>query len=158
MLEIEDAIFDFFNDNKDTNGKLDKDKVGKLLQVFAGDDGFFAANDDLLTENSTSIDANSFIWWLAARAALRGTDFYNAYQKSLSDDRAPISSQELATYLGVASIVNMDILNTFVDAYKDTVVQDFKNKSEDERVKLLNKLNSGSVFAKELLEYFGGHD
>ena len=52
----------------------------------------------------------------------------------------------------------MDILNTFVDAYKDTVVQDFRNKSEDERVKLLEKLNSGSVFAKELLEYFGGHD
>ena len=158
MLEIEDAIFDFFNDNKDENGKLDKDKVGKLLQVFAGDDGFFAANDDLLTENSTSIDANSFIWWLAARAALRGTDFYNAYQKSLSNDRAPLSSQELPTYLGVASIVNMDLLNTFVDAYKDTVVQDFRNKSEDERVKLLEKLNSGSVFAKELLEYFGGHD
>ena len=53
MLEIEDAIFDFFNKNKDTNGKLDKNKVGKLLQVFAGDDGFFAANDELLTENST---------------------------------------------------------------------------------------------------------
>lgn len=159
MLEIEDAIFDFFNKNKDTNGKLDKNKVGKLLQVFAGDDGFFAANDELLTENSTSIDANSFIWWLASRAALRGTDFYSAYQKSLSDDRAPISSQELATYLGVASIVNMDILNTFVDAYKDTVVQDFKNKkSEEERIELLNKLNSGSVFAKELLKYFGGHD
>ena len=158
MLEIEDAVFDFFNENKDSNGKLDKDKVGKLLQVFAGDDGFFAANDDLLTENSTSIDANSFIWWLASRAALRGTDFYNAYQKSLSDDRAPISSQELATYLGVASIVNMDILNTFVDAYKDTVVQDFRNKSEDERIALLQKLNSGSIFAKELLEYFGGHD
>ena len=158
MLEIEDAIYDFFNANKDSNSKLDKDKVGKLLQVFAGDDGFFAANDDLLTENSTSIDANSFIWWLASRAALRGTDFYSAYQKSLSDDRAPISSQELATYLGVASIVNMDVLNTFVDAYKDTVVQDFRNKSEDERIALLQKLNSGSIFAKELLEYFGGHD
>jgi len=157
MLEIEDAIFNFFEKNK-VDGKLDKSKVGKLLQAFAGDDGFFAANDDLLTENSTSIDANSFIWWLASRAALRGTDFYSAYQKSLSDDRAPISSQELATYLGVASIVNMDILNTFVDAYKDTVVQDFRNKSEDERVKLLEKLNSGPAFAKELLEYFGGHD
>lgn len=155
MLEIEDAIFNFFDKNK-VDGKLDPEKVGKLLKVFAGDKGFFADNDELLTEGSTSIDANSFIWWLASRAALKGTDFYGAYQKSLSDDRAPISSQELATYLGVASIVNMDILNTFVDAYKDTVVKDFKNKNEEDRKNLLK--GKGEIFATKLLDYFGGHD
>jgi hypothetical protein len=91
MLNIEDAIFDFFEANK-VDGKLDSKKVGRLLYALAGDAGFFAENDELLTENSKSIDHNSFIWWLASRAALKGSDFYGAYRKSLGDDRAPIAS------------------------------------------------------------------
>lgn len=156
MLNIEDAIYDFFEANK-VNGKLDSKKVGRLLYAIAGDAGFFAENDDLLTENSTSIDSNSFIWWIAARAALKGSDFYGAYRQSLSDDKAPIASQELATYLGVAAYTNMDMLNSFVDAYRDTVITEFNKKSEEDRKKLL-KEGDGDGYATTLLKYFGGHD
>jgi hypothetical protein len=46
----------------------------------------------LLTENSTSLDKNSFIWWLASRAAVKASDFYGAYKNSITDKIAPIAS------------------------------------------------------------------
>jgi len=61
----------------------------------------------------------------------------------------------LATYLGVAAITNMNVLNSFVDAYRDTVISDFKALSVDERKA---KLKGHDAFADELLDYFGGSD
>jgi len=134
MLSIEDALYNFFNSEKNlVNGKLDKEKVGRLIQAIAGDAGFYSANGELLTENSTFIDHNAFIWWLAAHAALKGSKFYSYQLKASDEEKAAIASQELATYLGVAAITNMNVLNTFVDAYQDTIVKSFKEKSVEDR-------------------------
>ena len=49
-------------------------------------------------------------------------------------------------------LVYLDVLNTFVDAYRDTVVQDFNNLTEEERKNAIKNFdNSGEAYAKELL-------
>lgn len=159
MMQLDNAIYDFFQANKDAKGELSTEKIGKLLKKFAGNAGFFQKTNNILNESTKSLSDNSYIWYLASRAAVRASDFYGSYKKAVNDKVAPIASQELATYLGVAAIANMNTLNKFVDAYRNTVVQEFNNLSEKERTDLLNQFdNSGEAYSKDLLKYFGAHD
>lgn len=159
MMQLDNAIYDFFQANKDAKGELSTEKIGKLLKKFAGNAGFFQKTNNILNESTKSLSDNSYIWYLASRAAVKASDFYGSYKKAVNDKVAPIASQELATYLGVAAIANMNTLNKFVDAYRNTVVQEFNNLSEKERTDLLNQFdNSGEAYSKDLLKYFGAHD
>lgn len=159
MMQLDNAIYDFFQANKDSKEELSVEKIGKLLKKFAGNAGFFQKTNNILNESTKSLSDNSYIWYLASRAAVRASDFYGSYKKAVNDKVAPIASQELATYLGVAAIANMNTLNKFVDAYRNTVVQEFNNLSEKERTDLLNQFdNSGEAYSKDLLKYFGAHD
>lgn len=159
MMQLDNAIYDFFQANKDSKGELSVEKTGKLLKKFAGNAGFFQKTNNILNESTKSLSDNSYIWYLASRAAVRASDFYSSYKKAVNDKVAPIASQELATYLGVAAIANMNTLNKFVDAYRNTVVQEFNNLSEKERTDLLNQFDSsGEAYSKDLLKYFGAHD
>lgn len=159
MMQLDNAIYDFFQANRDSKGELSVEKIGKLLKKFAGNAGFFQKTNNILNESTKSLSDNSYIWYLASRAAVRSSDFYGSYKKAVNDKVAPIASQELATYLGVAAIANMNTLNKFVDAYRNTVVQEFNNLSEKERTDLLNQFdNSGEAYSKDLLKYFGSHD
>lgn len=159
MMQLDNAIYDFFQANKDSKGELSVEKIGKLLKKFAGNAGFFQKTNNILNESTKSLSDNSYIWYLASRAAVTASDFYGSYKKAVNDKVAPIASQELATYLGVAAIANMNTLNKFVDAYRNTVVQEFNNLSEKERTDLLNQFdNSGEAYSKDLLKYFGAHD
>ena len=159
MMQLDNAIYDFFQANKDSKGELSVEKIGKLLKKFAGNAGFFQKTNNILNESTKSLSDNSYIWYLASRASVRASDFYGSYKKAVNDKVAPIASQELATYLGVAAIANMNTLNKFVDAYRNTVVQEFNNLSEKERTDLLNQFdNSGEAYSKDLLKYFGAHD
>lgn len=159
MMQLDNAIYDFFQANKDSKGELSTEKIGKLLKKFAGNAGFFQKTNNILNESTKSLSDNSYIWYLASRAAVKASDFYGSYKKAVNDKVAPIASQELATYLGVAAIANMNTLNKFVDAYRNTVVQEFNNLSEKERTDLLNQFDdSGEAYSKDLLKYFGAHD
>ena len=159
MMQLDNAMYDFFQANKDSKGELSVEKIGKLLKKFAGNAGFFQKTNNILNESTKSLSDNSYIWYLASRASVRASDFYGSYKKAVNDKVAPIASQELATYLGVAAIANMNTLNKFVDAYRNTVVQEFNNLSEKERTDLLNQFdNSGEAYSKDLLKYFGAHD
>ena len=159
MMQLDNAIYDFFQANKDPKGELSTEKIGKLLKKFAGNAGFFQKTNNILNESTKSLSDNSYIWYLASRAAVKASDFYGSYKKAVNDKVAPIASQELATYLGVAAIANMNTLNKFVDAYRNTVIQEFNNLSEKERTDLLNQFdNSGEAYSKDLLKYFGAHD
>lgn len=159
IYKIDNAIYDFFQANLDGDGKINKEKLSRLLHNFAGVNGFFQKTNGTLNETTKFIDDNAFIWYIASRAALKASDFYGSYKQAISNDIAPIASQELPIYLGVASIANMDVLNTFVDAYRDTVVQDFNNLTEEERKNAIKNFdNSGEAYAKELLQYFSGYD
>lgn len=159
IYKIDNAIYDFFQANLDGDGKINKEKLSRLLHNFAGVNGFFQKTNGTLNETTKFIDDNAFIWYIASRAALKASDFYGSYKQAISNDIAPIASQELPIYLGVASIANIDVLNTFVDAYRDTVVQDFNNLTEEERKNAIKNFdNSGEAYAKELLQYFSGYD
>lgn len=159
MMQLDNAIYDFFQANKDSKGELSAEKIGKLLKKFAGNAGFFQKTNNILNESTKSLSDNSYIWYLASRAAVKASDFYGSYKKAVNDKVAPIASQELATYLGVAAIANMNTLNKFVDAYRNTVIQEFNNLSEKERTDLLNQFDdSGEAYSKDLLKYFGAHD
>ena len=155
---IEDAIYDFFEKNKEADGSINSDKLGGLLKQFAGMGGFFQKTGDLLTEGSKSLDTNSFIWYLAARAAVKSSNYQGAYKDSITDEIAPIASQGLATYLGVAAITNMNVLNSFVEAYRNTVVKEFNDLEESERTALLNDFDGSTLYSKDLLKYFAGHN
>lgn len=159
MMQLDNAIYDFFQANKDSKGELSVEKIGKLLKKFAGNAGFFQKTNNILNESTKSLSDNSYIWYLASRAAVKASDFYGSYKKAVNDKIAPIASQELATYLGVAAVANMNMLNKFVDAYRNTVIQEFNKLSEKERTNLLNQFDdSGEAYAKDLLKYFGAHD
>lgn len=159
IYKIDNAIYDFFQANLDGDGKINKEKLSRLLHNFAGVNGFFQKTNGTLNETTKFIDDNAFIWYIASRAALKASDFYGSYKQAISNDIAPIASQELPIYLGVASIANMDVLNTFIDAYRDTVIQDFNNLTEEERKNAIKNFdNSGEAYAKELLQYFSGYD
>jgi hypothetical protein len=41
MMQLDNAIYDFFQANKDAKGELSTEKIGKLLKKFAGNAGFF---------------------------------------------------------------------------------------------------------------------
>lgn len=159
IYKIDNAIYDFFQANLNGDGKIDKHKLSRLLHNFAGVNGFFQKTNGTLNETTKYIDDNAFIWYIASRAALKASDFYGSYKTAIGDDVAPIASQELPIYLGVASIANMDVLNTFVDAYRDSVVQDFNNLTENERKDVITNFDKGGdAYAKELLQYFSGYD
>lgn len=159
MMQLDNAIYNFFQANKDSKGEISVEKIGKLLKKFAGNAGFFQKTNNILNESTKSLSDNSYIWYLASRAAVKASDFYGSYKKAVNDKIAPIASQELATYLGVAAIANMNMLNKFVDAYRNTVIQEFNKLSEKERTDLLNQFDdSGEAYAKDLLKYFGAHD
>lgn len=162
IVKMDNAIYDFFQEVKPT-----KEQLGDILRNFAGDEGFFEQTGDLLTteytdkegKTKTSMAKNTFIWYLASRAAMKSSDFLKYYQQALNDKIAPIPGQEMAVYLGVASIVNSDIMNDFVEAYHSTAVEQFNSMDEAKRAEILNKFDeSGNAFAKDLLEYFAGHN
>jgi len=78
---------------------------------------------------------------------------------SLTPDLAPIPSQELAVQLGVSAIVNMNGLNAFVDAYRDTVIKEFNSLSISDRETLLKNFDENSTgFADKLFKYFASYD
>lgn len=128
-IAMEDAIYNFFK----TNG--DKVKDPDILSNIISSKNFniYSNNDDILDSTSSDIDDNAFIWYLASRAAVKSTDFYNQYKTIISDEIAPIPTQELAVYLGYASIVNGTVIDSFVDAVNKTIKTDWETLSADEK-------------------------
>lgn len=155
MLKLENAIYDIFSRNVGT----DHNKLKNLINNFAGENGFFQPTGDVLNTATKFIEDNAYIWWLASRAALKGTAFYQAYSKSLVEGLAPIPSQDLGTYLGVAAAANMDVINAFTRAYKETMVETFNSLSEDRKKEVLKTYRPGTeAFATDLLNYFASFE
>jgi hypothetical protein len=119
-----------------------------MITKFASINGFFQKTGKPLTSETPYFEDNAFVWWLASRAALKSSDFYGAYTKNMSDKIAPIPSQLLGVYLGVASIVNMDVLNIFQQAYKEAIVETYDTISSiDEKRRVLRNFNGAEDFA-----------
>ena len=139
-LAMEDAVYDFFQKNG-----TDPKKLSKLLMGL----NLYTSGETLLTDESEDIDDNAFIWWLAGRAAVKATDFYYMYKNVITDEIAPIPTQELATYLNYASIVNGNVFTAFMHAQNLAVEQDWKSKSPQKRKQVLESMGNPLKFASE---------
>lgn len=144
-ISAENAIYDFFQKNIDKVS--DPKQLAKLLNPSKL--GLYTEAKDLLTEDLETIDDNSFVWWLASRAALRSSDFYSMYAKVIDPDSenpmAPIATQELAIYNNLASILNGNMFTHFYEAYRLAVKEDWTKKTPAERATVLTKLGKDSA-------------
>ncbi len=148
-IELGDAIYDFFQKNLDKLNDINKLQEfinPKRLQLYTLANG-------LLNEGSTSLDDNTILWWLASRAAIKSSDFYNQYKQIIElnseNPIMPIFSQELAVYNNYASILNGNIFTQFFEAYRRSVVNDWKNKTVQERETILRSLNRDTRMASD---------
>ena len=129
MIKLDDAIYDFFKANED------KVKDSELLSKVINTDNFslISPNEAILNSDSKYIDDNAMVWYIASRAAVRASDFYSEYRTIISDKIAPIPTQELATYLGYASILNGGVIDNFCNAVNTSLkkwAEPFKNDDE----------------------------
>lgn len=132
FLDIQNAVYDFFDTNKDKEwSTLFNPNIFSLTEPV----------NDLLNENTDDLSDNSFVWWLATRGAIKATDFYNAYKTALSENLAPIPSQELGIYLNVATVVNPKIFTKVYNAYYKGVTDWFANLNEDEKDAFIKEKN-----------------
>lgn len=140
-LMLDDAVYQFFQDN--ISKVTDVDALSKLIHT-----DFFDLYDPatgLLNDETESLDDNQFIFSLAAKAAVKGSDFYNALRKTFNDEKAPVPMQEQATWLNVAMVANGDVVNNFAKAYAKSVFANFKHMSDEQRRIALTRLGKGAA-------------
>lgn len=135
-MALDDAIYNFFQANSDKLDDID------ALTKFINSKNFniYSNNDEILNSESKDIDDNAFIWYLASRAAVKSSDFYNEFKNVISDSIAPVPLQELAVYMGYASIVNGSVIDKFVDAVNNSIKHDWKTLSLEEKKELSQRV------------------
>lgn len=149
QLNIEDSIYEFFQNNKDKLSNIDKLKKFINPNIFS----LYNINEEILNEDLESLSDNTLLWWLASRAAVKSSDFYKEFADIIdptSDDPiAPIATQEAAVYNTYASILNGDIFSNFLQAYKQSMLEDWKNLSMDRRKEILKDLGLDESMATQ---------
>lgn len=152
MIQLEDTIYEMFQ--KHGFGQLKN-----MITKFAAVNGFFQKTGKPLNAETEFLEDNAYIWWLASKAALKSSDFYGAYAKILSDKIAPIQSQLLGVYMGVAAIVNQDVLNIFLKNYRESIIDTYNTlPSIDEKRRVLNNFNGAIDFPTLFDKYFPEFD
>lgn len=146
-IQIEDAIYDFFQIESNRARLNDPKQLAQLINPDRLQ--LYTEGKELLNEGLDNLDDNSIVWWLASRAAVRSTDFYNQY-KQIIDPKAehplaPISTQELAIYNNYASIVNGNVFSNFYKAYRLSIVEDWKSKSIEQRREIAKIINIDEI-------------
>lgn len=150
-LDIEEAVYNFFqkNQSKLSNPALLKQFINpKRLQLYT-------KGEELLNEGLENLDDNSIVWWLASRAAVNPKAFYSNYRKLVDPQAdnplAPIATQELAVYTNYASVVNGSVFTQFYNAYRESVLDDWKSKTRQEREQILSRLHKDKELADDRL-------
>lgn len=144
VIQMEDAIYDFFQ--KNIENVKDKQKLANLLHKNVN---LYQLPTEILTSKLEAIDDNSFVWWLATRGALKSTDFHKEYAAIIDDKIAPIPTQEIATYENYASIVNKDFFTHFYNGFRQAIKDDWSTLDEDGRLELINQQNDNLTFSKK---------
>lgn len=142
-IKMEDAIYDFFQANSD----MSTEQLSKLISTKSLN--LFHFPTELLSEELDDLDDNSFVWWFAARSAVKATNFYNMYKQIIDDKIAPIPTQELATYLNYATVVNGNIFTKFFNAYRLSVKEGWKELSVQRRNEILTNGKAGHNYLSE---------
>lgn len=125
-IMMEDAIFDFFDKNKDKIN--DVDELAKLFSpnIF----NFTSLNKNLLNIETEEIHDASLVSWLATRAAIKSSDFYKLFRGNISGKVAPISAQEMAIYNAYAGLMHGEIFSKFGQAYNKSLAEQGKNLTD----------------------------
>lgn len=144
VIQMEDAIYDFFQ--KNIENVKDKQKLANLLHKNVN---LYQLPTETLTSKLEAIDDNSFVWWLATRGALKSTDFHKEYAAIIDDKIAPIPTQEIATYENYASIVNKDFFTDFYNGFRQAIKDDWSTLDEDGRLEIINQQNDNLTFSKK---------
>ena len=154
QMMLDDALYQFFQDNKD---KVDNvDELAKLINPNLFD--MYDPATRLLDDEVSDLDDRQFIFELAAKAAIKSSDFYNTLRQTFNDEKAPVPMQEQSTYLNVAMVLNGDVVNNFAKAYAKSILQHFKSLDRDGRSIVLGRLgyNENQIRAyQENPEAFG---
>ena len=150
-LAIENAVYEFFQNEQNRQVLEDPTKLSKLINPSNFD--LYTKAEEILNEDLESLDDNSFIWWLASRTALKAQDFYYQYKQIINQDPshplAPIATQELAIYNNYASIINGNVFTHFYKAIRLGIRQDWESKKIPERKEILKKLGNAERFAED---------
>ena len=147
--QLEDAIYNFFQKNADAFA--DNDVARKKLAHFirAAKLNLFSNNEDIFSQDSDTIDDNAYLWWLCGKAALKTSDFYKEYRKIISDDIAPIPTQEFGIYESVAALYNGNVFTAFGKAAKQAMFDQWNSMTEDQRKVLIIGSNLDGLSFKD---------
>lgn len=141
IVTLEDAIYDFFN-NESNKKKLDTESIFDFINPLRIQ--LYTNSNELLNDELKDIDDNSVLWWLASRVAVKASDFYNQYRQVIDPSEknpiAPIYTQELAVYNNYASIVNGNVYSKFYKAFRQSVLNNWKSLSVQERIQIAKNL------------------
>ena len=126
---MEDAIYQFFQDNKDKN----------LEDLFKQSSFNIITNKNtLLTETTDDIDNVSFVGWLASKAAIKSSVFYKSILEIIPTSKlVPLDTQLQSVQLSVANIVNGNLISKFSKAAKNAALSYLNNLSIKDRFTFL---------------------
>lgn len=157
-IKAQDAIYDFFQIESNRTKLNDIDQLSQLINPNRLQ--LYTEGKELLNEGLDNLDDNSIVWWLASRASVKASDFYNQYRQIIDPKAekplAPISTQELAIYNNYASIINGNIFTNFYKAYRTALVNDWKSKTVDQRKELVRRTNlkiDDALLTDEMADY-----
>ena len=160
IIKLEDAINDFFQANIFKEGLSPEERMARLRKLLSVKNiNYYSGDNELLTDKANTMDPDTFVWYLASRAAIRSSNFYGSFRTIINDKVSPISTQVMAIYTNVAAITNIKLFNEFQKAINQNIYDDWQTKDEQERANILAKLHKDPSMAddkyKELVLNFG---
>ena len=158
-IAMDNAIYEFYQVNiENGNHSIEELLDEKTWNLFD------SKESELTSDRTNTIDDIDFYYYLSARAALKASDFYNAYKGYISDTIAPIFAQEMGVYLGVAHVVNGNTVSAFNEALKNKMLSIIDSKDFEGRAQIIQKYlhtvdgvskllatESGKKYLKELI-------
>lgn len=149
-IKFDDSIYNFFN--KNSNLLNDEKLLSKFINPKIFD--LYTNSEQMLNEDLDAIDDVSMIWYIAARAAVKASDFYSIYKDTIDPQSKiiPIATQEMAIYETYANIVNGDTFTRFVNAYKNAIKENWKNTEYDDRIEIFKKLGKDLYATSDYLD------
>ena len=118
---VQDAIYDFFNKNKD---KDFQSLFDKLVLLPSSTEESKSANGTIIDNNLNDFDDRTFVGMLASAAAVRASDFYTLFKDSIDPKYAPIPGQELATRMAFSFLMNQPLFEKFGKSYNDKILKE----------------------------------
>lgn len=118
---VQDAIYEFFQKNKDKDLSSIFDK---LVLLPSSSEISKSANGTLIDSKLDDFDDRSFIYLLASSAAVKTSDFYQLFKNSIDPKYAPIPGQELATKMAFSFLMNQPLFEKFGKAFNEKILKE----------------------------------